>query len=117
MRIKTNRNAKIVADEEVVVDVAPEVIETVFEADDVAELVAEITGEDVQVATDDETGAVEFTIGDTSYTIEPEEGDEVLEATVRTCSGKECKKDIEECDKPEAAVKSSRTVRRISRKK
>ena len=61
------------------VEVAPEATELVFEAQDVAELIAEVTEEDVEVAADEDT--VEFTVGEDVYTVEAEGDEEVLEAT------------------------------------
>lgn len=46
-----------------------------FEVQDVAQVIAEITGQDVEVSTDDETDEVEFAVGDEVYTITPD-GDE-----------------------------------------
>lgn len=59
--------------------VAPEAKELLFEAEDVAELVAEVTGEPVDVTTE-EDGAVTFGIGDENYTVEAEGTEEVLES-------------------------------------
>lgn len=61
------------------VNVDPEATELVFETEDVAELVAEITGEDVEVVADE--NEITFTIGDTDYTVQAEGGEEVLEAS------------------------------------
>lgn len=52
--------------------------ELLFEATDVADLLAQVTGEDVDMDMDD--NAVVFTIGEDEYTIEPEGDEEVLEA-------------------------------------
>ena len=46
-----------------------------FEVQDVAQVIAEITGEEVEVSTDDETDEIEFAVGDSVYTITPD-GDE-----------------------------------------
>lgn len=59
--------------------VAPEAQELLFEAEDVAELVAEVTGEPVEVTTE-EDGAVTFGVGDDEYTVEAEGTEEVLES-------------------------------------
>lgn len=61
--------------------VAPEASDLLFEAEDVAELVAEVTGEPVDVSADDDT--VTFAVGEDEYTVEAEGDEEVLEA-VRT---------------------------------
>ena len=55
--------------------------ELLFEATDVADLLAEITGEDVDMDMDDDV--VVFTIGEDEYTIEPEGNEEVLESVRR----------------------------------
>lgn len=76
-----------VMDEEIVddvpeeggVDVAPEATDLLFEAEDVAELVAEVTGQEVSVTVDDE--AVQFEVGEDVYTVEPEGDEEILEST------------------------------------
>ena len=52
-----------------------------FETEDVAQLVAEVTGQDVEVVADDD--AVVFTIGEDEFTVTPEEDTEILEAVRR----------------------------------
>lgn len=64
---------------EVVVD--PAATDLLFEAEDVAELVAEITGEAVEVSVTDD--AVEFAIGNDVFTVEAEGNEEVLEAATK----------------------------------
>lgn len=61
--------------------VAPEAQELLFEAEDVAELVAEVTGEPVDVTTDGDSASVTFGVGDDTYTVEAEGTEEVLEST------------------------------------
>lgn len=61
------------------VNVDPEATELVFETEDVAELLAEVTNEDVDVVADE--NEITFTIGDTDYTVQAEGGEEVLEAS------------------------------------
>lgn len=77
MRVMKQRNRRVIADTEI----APEATELLFEAEDVAQLVAEVTGEDVAVDATDDT--VEFTVGEDVYTVEPEGDEEVLEASTR----------------------------------
>lgn len=77
---------KITAGEEV--DVAPEATDLLFEAEDVAELVAEVTDEEVTAETT-EDGSVEFTVGeDDVYEVQPEGDEEVLEATRKNVRNK-----------------------------
>lgn len=73
--MKTNRRRRVIrANEEVVV---PET-DLLFEAEDVAELVSEITGEDVEVAAEED--AVTFTVGDEEFTVEAEGTEEIVES-------------------------------------
>lgn len=64
---------------EVIVD--PEATDLLFEAEDVAELIAEVTGETVEVTVEDDS--VEFAIGEDVYTVEAEGDEEVLEAATK----------------------------------
>lgn len=67
--------------------VEPEATDLLFEAEDVAELIAEVTGETVEVSVTDD--AVEFAIGEDVYTVEAEGDEEILEAaTKKTLRGK-----------------------------
>lgn len=54
-----------------------------FEAEDVAELVAEITEQDVEVTVDDEADSVTFAVGDDEYVITPEGDEEIVESSSR----------------------------------
>lgn len=66
--------------------VAPEATDLLFEAEDVAELIAEVTGEAVEVTADDET--VTFAVGDTEFTVEAEGTEEILETSTKVLRGK-----------------------------
>ncbi len=68
--------------------VAPEATDMLFEAEDVAELVAEVTGEEVTVEVDDADDSVIFTVGEEEFTIEPEGDEEILEASRKVLRGK-----------------------------
>lgn len=104
---------KITAGEEV--DVAPEATDLLFEADDVAELVAEVTDQEVAVETT-EDGDVEFTVGeDEVYTVTPDGDEEVLEAVRKPLKNKAAVKASRQASKK--AVKASRTVRKFPTKK
>ena len=72
--IKSSR--KPIVAEEVVEE--PIVGDLLFEVEDVAELLAEVTGEDVEMEVDDETLSVNFAIGDDVYTVEAEGTEEVV---------------------------------------
>lgn len=79
------------------VSVDPEATDLLFEAEDVAQLVAEVTGEDVEVTIDDEADNVSFAVGEDVYTVEPDEDVDVLES----------------CKTPKkSSVKASRATRR-----
>ena len=111
---------------EVVVD--PEATDLLFEAEDVAELVAEITGEAVEVSvTDDE---VEFAIGEDVYTVEAEGNEEILEAaskkvlrgkrTVAASTKRQAPARRKPAAKPVAAstqARASRPVRKVPTRK
>lgn len=64
-------------------DVAPEAAELLFQAEDVAELVAEVTGEVVEVEADDQGEAVTFNVGDDAFTVEAEGDEEAVESSTR----------------------------------
>ena len=55
------------------VNIDPEISEVLFEAQDVGEILAEVTGEDVDVYSDQDTGDVIINVGDEEYTITPDE--------------------------------------------
>lgn len=74
-RIRANED--VVEDAEV--DIAPEASDLLFEAEDVAQLVAEVTGKDVAVSSDDDV--VVFEVGDDEFTVESEGDEEILEST------------------------------------
>lgn len=94
---------RVTAGEEV--DVTPEASEILFQADDVADVIAEVTGEDVSAdIADEETGAVEFTVGDPdngdSYIVEPDGDEEEVESATK-------------CAPRKRAVKSSTNRNRV----
>lgn len=68
------------------VTVAPEASELLFEAEDVAELVAEVTGEAVEVEVDEDV--VTFAVGDDTFVVEAEGDEEVLESVRKPFRGK-----------------------------
>lgn len=71
----------IKASEEGAVDIAPEATELLFETPDVADLIAEVTGEDVSVEADEDQ--VVFTVGEDEFVVEAEGDEELLEACTR----------------------------------
>lgn len=82
MRYIKRRYSSIKAD----TDVATEATDLLFEVEDVADLVSEITGEDVEVTADESTA--EFTVGDDVYTVEADGNEEILEASTRITAGR-----------------------------
>lgn len=72
--------------DDVVVDVEPEATDLLFEAEDVAELVAEVTGAPVEVTVDDDS--VTFAVDGEEYLVEPEGDEEILESVRRPLRGK-----------------------------
>lgn len=87
---------RIVADEELDmqmpemdgVDVAPEATDLLFEAEDVAELIAEVTAQPVEVEVADDGESVVFAVGEDEFVVEPEGDEEVLEAVRRPLRSK-----------------------------
>lgn len=67
-------------------NVAPEASDLLFEAEDVADLVAEVTGQPVDVTADDTT--VVFAVGEDEYTVEAEGNEEILETSRKTFRNK-----------------------------
>lgn len=95
-------------------EVAPEATDLLFEAADVAELVAEVTGEDVDVSF--EGDSVVFGVGEESYTVEPEGTEEVVESATRV---KTTKRPVAASTNRVNVKKNSivRTSRKIARRK
>ena len=63
------------------VEIDPSATELVFETEDVAQLIAEVTGDTVEVTADE--NAVVFTVG-----VEPEGDEEILETSRKILKGK-----------------------------
>ena len=80
-----------------------EASELLFETEDVAELVAEITGMDVDVTVDDEADSVTFGVGKEEYTITPEGDEEVVESSTKKFRSRKV-----------AASRARRAARRVS---
>lgn len=96
--------------------VAPEAADLLFEAEDVAELVAEVTGEPVDVTADEDT--VTFAVGEDEYTVEAEGDEEILEAVRKPLA----RKSKVAASRAAAATRNAnrkpagRQIRRITRK-
>ena len=96
------------------VEVAPEATELVFEATDVAQLVAEVTGEDVEVEADE--NSVVFTVGDYDYTVEPEGTEEILEASTKALRGKKPVRASSKTRRPGVGTRPRRPVSASTRR-
>lgn len=59
-----------------------------FEAEDVAQLLAEVTGEPIDVTVNDDGESVVFAVGDNEFTVQAEGDEEVLETSRRALKGK-----------------------------
>lgn len=66
---------RVMASEDV--NVADEALDMLFEAEDVAELVAEVTGEAVDVTADDDK--IVFSVAGDQFTVTPEGDEEIVE--------------------------------------
>lgn len=125
------RKRRIVADDELdaqmtpveqdagEVTVDPAATELLFETDDVAQLVAEVAGQDVDVTVDDETGETVFAVGEDEFTVTPDEDVEVLESTRRPLRNK---RNIKASTRRPArrpatrTVSASRTIKKFPKK-
>ncbi len=101
-------------DVDVETEVAPGAADILFEADDVAQLVAEVTGQPVEVDADEEGSVVTFSVGEDVFTVEPEGNEEVLESCGRKMRRK---KPVKASRARKKNVTASRVVRRIAKKK
>lgn len=111
---------RIVADEELdttpvaTADVDPEATDLLFEAEDVAELVAEVTGEPVEVTVEDDS--VKFAVGDDEFLVEPEGDEEILEAVrlprKKRAVAASTRRPARRPAPAKKPVKSSRTIRK-----
>lgn len=95
------------------VEVAEEASDLLFEAEDVAELLAEVTEDVVEVNVDGDD--VVFSVGEDEFTVSPEGDEEILESSRRNFRGK---KPVRANRKParRAPVKASasrRPVRKV----
>lgn len=112
--INRNRRRIYAADEEKVV-VAPEVSDLLFEAEDVAELVAEVTGEVVDVVADEDK--VVFTVGEDTFTVEADGEEEIVEAARKAPKTSKKISANRRADRPGkrpvSAAKLSKVIRKI----
>lgn len=105
MVIQKRKANKVVANSEV----AAEAAELLFETQDVADLIAEVTGEAVTVEADGTVAT--FEIGDEVFTVEGDEDDEVVEA-----STKFKKRPVKASHAPNRSM-NGRSVRKMPRRK
>ena len=90
-------------------EVAEDVVELLFEANDVADLISDVTGEDVTVESDGDV--VEFTVGEETFTCEPDEGADTVESSTRILRRKAVKASTRR------PVRAGRTVKKLPRRK
>lgn len=99
------------------VQVDPAATDLLFEAEDVAELVAEVTGQPVEVTVEDDF--VEFAVGEDVYTIEAEGDEEVLEASTKILKNKRTVSASTRrpaAKRQVAASKETRPLRKVARR-
>lgn len=94
--------------------VAPEASDLLFEAEDVAELVAEVTGEPVDVTADDD--AVTFAVGEDEYTVEAEGDEEILEAVRKPLRNKKTVAASRRINRNTRTRRSARPLRKMPKK-
>lgn len=83
--MRTYRKRVYAAEDEMMnetVQVDESASDLLFEAEDVAELVAEVTGQPVEVTTDEDS--VVFSVGDNEFTVEADGDEETVESCTRT---------------------------------
>lgn len=97
--------------EDIDVEVSPEATELLFETEDVAQLLAEVTQQPVDVDTADDGESVEFTVGEDVYTVESEGDEEVLESVRKPFKRKKAIKSSRQMSK-----NIKKPVRQIRRK-
>lgn len=97
--------------EDIDVEVSPEATELLFETEDVAQLLAEVTQQPVDVDTADDGESVEFTVGKDVYTVESEGDEEVLESVRKPFKRKKAIKSSRQMSK-----NIKKPVRQIRRK-
>lgn len=102
------KKKRVTAGEEV--NVAPEAADLLFEAEDVAELMAEVTGQEVEVTAEDTS--VTFAVGDDQFTVEAEGDEEVLESVRKNFRGKRSVKASTRRPAPRATSKA-RTIKKV----
>lgn len=95
-----------------VVEVDPEATELLFEAEDVAELLAEVTGQDVEVTVNDDD-TVDFGVGEDIYTVSAEGDEELLEASTRVLKKSVSASTKTELNSKVGAPAAKRAVRRV----
>jgi hypothetical protein len=69
-------------------EVDPGATELLFETDDVAQLLAEVTGQDVEVTSDETGEGATFSVGEEDFTIEPEGTEEMVESSTKLLRGR-----------------------------
>lgn len=117
MFIDKNRKRRIYADDEVTV--APEATDLLFEAEDVAELVAEVTGEVVDVTADGDE--VVFAVGEgedaEEFTVTADGDEEVLESVRKPFKGKRTVSASRRVNASTRARAKKNTVRKVPSKR
>lgn len=96
------------ADDDASVTVDDAATELLFEAEDVAELVSEVTGLPVDVTVDEDE--VVFAVGDDEFTVTPEGDEEVVEQSTRMRKGARRVAASRRLQRPASRVAASRRV-------
>ena len=102
--MRITRTKGIRASEDIVTEAAADLL---FEAEDVAELITQVTGEDVAVDADPDTQAVTFTVGDDEYVVEPDGDEELVESCTRVTRSR---------NRRPVSASTNRPMRKIPRK-
>lgn len=113
------KGKKVVAEEEVMteeVEVAPEAAEMMFEAEDVAELLAEVTGREVTVDVTDDATACTIEVGEDVFEIDASDAEVLYDEEAAPAPVAESRR--LRARKPVAASKkpAGRVIKRMPRK-
>ena len=111
MRLNKNRKPMTKRPVKAETEIATEAADLLFEVEDVAQLVAEITGEDVDVTADE--NEVTFAVAGEEFTCSAEEDIDEVESSR---SIKRSMKRVAASRKPMAKKSAGKTVRKLPRK-
>jgi len=91
-------------------EIAPEATELLFEVEDVAEIIAEVTGVDVEVSAEGDVAT--FVVGEDTFTVEAEGTEEIVESSTKVLTKKRPVAATRKVTQP--AAPAAKTVKKFS---